>query len=548
MAGDKGYYRDLRGHIEALEERKLLVRVGRAIDKDNELHPLVRLQFRGLPEAQRRAFLFQNVVDSRGRKYEIPVLVGGLAASEDIYALGLQCEPEEIVARWQQAVSKPIEPILVSTAKVKEVVHRGDKLLDHGGLEEFPVPISTPGFDNAPYFTAACWITKDPETGTRNMGMYRAQIKGPLTTGLYIGDHNNTATNWGKANARGKPLEAAAVIGGPVAVAYAAIQTAPYGVDELGIAGALVGSPIPLVKAETVDLEVPADAEIVVEGLIHTDALEPEGSFGESHGYSDPRTLSPYFEVTAITHRREPIWVSIISQMTPSESSKTKQRAHESVALKLLRDHHGFKGVKRVVFFEPLLNRQYSVIKMRKVSAVEPWDAMYALLGTRTKPKIIVAVDDDIDPEDSMAVNWAIANRCQPHRDIRIIHPRPLPHGPLRFLADGQNYDTVDSALLIDATAKAAFPPISLPAQPYMERALEIWNELNLPALELKSPWYGYSLGNWTEEAQEEAKLALEGRHFETGKKLAARREPTPQGSRIEEARRKLRQRRDGGK
>ena len=543
-----GYYRDLRDHIKALADKGLLVEIDRVVNKDSELHPLVRLQFRGLPEEKRRAFLFRKITDARNRRYEIPVLVGGLAASEEIYALGLQCAPEEIVTRWNKALSNPVAPTSVKTGKVKEVIHTGKNLLDHGGLEEFPIPISTPGFDNAPYFTAACWITKDPDTGIRNMGMYRAQIKGPLHTGLYIGDGNNTATNWAKANARGKPLEAAAVIGGPVAVAYAAIQTVPYGIDELGIAGGLIDAPIPLVKAETVDLEVPADAEIVVEGLIHTDGLEPEGSFGESHGYSDPRTFSPYFEVTGITHRREPIWVSIISQLTPSESSKTKQRAYETSALKLLREHHGFKGVQRVVFYEQLLNRQYGVIKMKKVSDIEPWDAMYALLGTRTRSKIIVAVDDDIDAEDPMAVNWAIVNRSQPHRDIRIIQPRPLPHGPLRFIADGNSYDKTDSALLIDATAKGPFPPISLPAREYMEHAKELWKELDLPTLELKNPWFGYSLGLWTAEAQEEARLATEGRYFETGKKLVARREQTPPGSRIDDFRRQHRSHSDFAK
>ena len=548
MSPANGYYRDLRDHIKALADRGLLIEVDRVVNKDSELHPLVRLQFRGLPEAKRRAFLFRKITDARNRSYEIPVLVGGLAASEEIYALGLQCAPEEIVTRWNKALSNPIAPTMVKTGKVKEVIHTGKNLLDHGGLEEFPIPISTPGFDNAPYFTAACWITKDPDTGTRNMGMYRAQIKGPLHTGLYIGDGNNTATNWAKANARGKPLEAVAVIGGPVAVAYAAIQTVPYGVDELAIAGGLIDAPIPLVKAETVDLEVPADAEIVVEGLIHTDGLEPEGSFGESHGYSDPRTFSPYFEVTGITHRREPIWVSIISQLTPSESSKTKQRAYETYALKLLREHHGFKGVQRVVLYEQLLNRQYGVIKMKKVSDIEPWDSMYALLGTRTRSKIIVAVDEDIDAEDPMAVNWAIVNRSQPHRDMRIIQPRPLPHGPLRFLADGNSYDKTDSALLIDATAKGPFPPISLPAREYMEHAKELWKELDLPTLELKNPWFGYSLGLWTAEAQEEARLAAEGRHFETGEKLVARREPTPPGSRIDEFRRQHRSHSDFAK
>src|SRR5688572_9897284 len=173
-------YRDLRVHIEALEERGLLRRITQQINKDTELHPLVRLQFRGLPEARRTAFLFENVVDSRGKRFDIPVLVGGLAASEDVYAIGLQCEPHEIVDRWDRALSNPIEPELRETGPVKEVIHRGDSLLEHGGLDEFPVPISTPGFDNAPYFNAACWVTKDPESGARNMGMYRAQIKSPL--------------------------------------------------------------------------------------------------------------------------------------------------------------------------------------------------------------------------------------------------------------------------------------------------------------------------------------------------------------------------------
>jgi 4-hydroxy-3-polyprenylbenzoate decarboxylase len=544
----KNFIRDVREHIKALEEKDLLIRVKRSINKDTELHPLVRLQFRGLPEEKRRAFIFENVTDSKNNNYKIPVLLGGLAASDKIYAIGLQCEPEEIVERWERALSKPIEPELVKTGPIKEVVHRGEHLLEHGGLEEFPVPISTPGFDNAPYFTAACWITKDPETGTRNMGMYRAQIKGSKSTGLMLGDANNTALNWAKANARGKPLEAAAVIGGPAAIAYAGIQAVPYGVDELAIAGGLLGCPLPVVKAETVDIEVPADAEIVIEGLLHTDALEPEGAFGESHGYCDPRSLSPYFEVTAITHRRSPIWVSIISQLTPSESSKTKQQAYETLALRLLRDHHGLKGVKKVVLHEALLNRQYAVIKMNKLHNIEPWDAMYALLGNKARSKIIVAVDEDIDAEDPSTVNWAIVNRCQPHRDMRIIYPRQLPHGPIRSVADGKQYDTVDSALLIDATVKAPFPPISLPARQYMEHALKIWEELNLPSLNLRSPWYGYSLGMWEDESEKEAALAAQGDYFQTGSKLEQRRVPTPPGSRIVEVRRKARDRGDGPK
>ena len=121
----KNFIRDVREHIKALEEKDLLIRVKRSINKDTELHPLVRLQFRGLPEEKRRAFIFENVTDSKNNNYKIPVLLGGLAASDKIYAIGLQCEPEEIVERWERALSKPIEPELVKTGPIKEVVHCG---------------------------------------------------------------------------------------------------------------------------------------------------------------------------------------------------------------------------------------------------------------------------------------------------------------------------------------------------------------------------------------------------------------------------------------
>src|ERR1044072_7243453 len=116
-------YHDLRAHIEALEKHGLLIRVKHPINKDTELHPLVRLQFRGLPEETRKAFLFENVHDSRGKKFVTAVLVGGLAASEEIYALGLQCHRNEIADRWQKALGHPIKPELVKTGKVKEVIH-----------------------------------------------------------------------------------------------------------------------------------------------------------------------------------------------------------------------------------------------------------------------------------------------------------------------------------------------------------------------------------------------------------------------------------------
>src|SRR5437899_12219373 len=128
-----GYYKDLREHVAALDEAGLLVKIDELINKDTELMPVVRWQFRGLSEDERRAFMFTHLTDVKGRKYEIPVAVGTLAASRQIYGFGLQCKPDEIVDRWNMAQSNPIPPKIVENAVVHEEVYRGASLMDKGG-------------------------------------------------------------------------------------------------------------------------------------------------------------------------------------------------------------------------------------------------------------------------------------------------------------------------------------------------------------------------------------------------------------------------------
>lgn len=509
-------YADLREFIAVLDAHGKLCRVHKRINKDTELHPLVRWQFRGLAEEQRQGFLFDNVTDGRNRNYNGRVLVGGLSSSAAIYCLGLKCQPDEVPDRWAYALEHLVPPVMVDSGPAQEEVHLGAELLAHGGLFEFPVPISTPGFDNGPYITAGHWITKDPETGRRNVGNYRGLIKGPDRSGLMTGTPQDLSAHWEKCRRLGRPLEAAVVIGTVPAVSYAATQKVPPDVDEIALAGGLMGAPVPMVRCKTVDLEVPASSEIVLEGVIPTDYLEEEGPFGESMGHIDPRTLSLVFELTCVTHRKDPIWVSIISQLTPSESSKIKAMGMATLIRRYL-VNKGFDSVRDVHLIEPLVNlRPYVAVSLEKRTDREPWDVMHAVLdyGDRIG-KMIVAVDEDIDVTDPVAVTWAITHRSQPHKDFQFVLDRPFGATPIGIVVNhpSSRYDSRESSVLIDATRKADFPPLSLPRREFMERAREIWEELELPALRPQRPWFGYEMGLWPAELAHEAELAARSEH-----------------------------------
>ncbi|MGB7176948.1 MAG: UbiD family decarboxylase, partial [Xanthobacteraceae bacterium] len=269
---------DFQEHLARLEADGLLLRVERPINKDTELHPLVRWQFQGgLKEEQRRAFLFTNVTDSTGRRYDMPVAIGALAASAEIYAVGMGRPVNEIGDAWLHAINNPIAPTVVTAAPCQEVVIKGDALRKpDGGLKLLPVPISTPGYDAAPYLTATLCITKDPETGVRNMGMYRAQLKATDRLGVRMAARPGGAggyLHWQKHRKLKTPMPIAIVVGCAPVVVFTGPQKLPIDCDEMAVAGGLAGAPIRTVKAVTVDLDIPADAECVVEGLIDPELL-----------------------------------------------------------------------------------------------------------------------------------------------------------------------------------------------------------------------------------------------------------------------------------
>jgi 4-hydroxy-3-polyprenylbenzoate decarboxylase len=298
-------------------------------------------------------------------------------------------------------------------------------------------------------------------------------------------------------------------------------QKLPIDLDEMAVAGGLAGAPIRIVKCVTVDLDVPADAEIVIEGLIDPELLEPEGPFGESHGHIALEDYNMSVQVTAITHKRKPVYVSVLSEVTPSESSVMKRVAYEPRFLAHLRDELSIKGVRRVVMHEPLTNLR-KVIFVQFAPGVPRTEIWRALHGTATLQadcgKYVIAVSEDIDPESTDAVFWSLAYRANPIDDVHITRHRAAGHGP----KSGPRGE--ESTLLIDATLKEPAPPLALPKREFMERARKIWDELGLPALKPQSPWHGYSLGDWDAMWDVYASRAVAGEWEETGKETLARR------------------------
>ncbi|MEK9645930.1 MAG: UbiD family decarboxylase, partial [Alphaproteobacteria bacterium] len=518
--------RDLQQHIEELKARDLLYEIDEPVNKDTEMSALVRWQFRGgLREADRKAFLFNNPTDSKGRKYDIPVVIGALAANQDIYATGMDAEVSDISAKWDHAIANPIAPRLVNEAPCHDVIIEGDDLTaEEGGLVRLPIPLSTPGFDSTPTLAATNVITKNPDTGTQNMGTYRAGLKASNRLVVRMATRVGGAEgymHWKMHKARGEKLPCAIVVGCPPYVAFMGPQKLPIGMEELSVAGGLAGEPINVVRARTVDLLVPAEAELVIEGFVDTEHLEPEGPFGESHGHVALEEMNLPMQVTAITHRKNAVIPSYISQVAPSESSVIKRVAYEPLFKAHLRDHLGIKGVKRVQLHEPLTGLlRVTIIQLEpETPRTEVWRALYGAASFKGDcGKITIAVNEDIDADNADAILWAMGYRLNPAEDVEILKHRGQGHGPRR-----EHKGEEDSTLLIDATMKSPMPPLALPTKPYMEAGKELWEKLGLPPLKPESPWHGYSLGDWSQAWTEAAQRAADSEWLENGRRTLQR-------------------------
>jgi 4-hydroxy-3-polyprenylbenzoate decarboxylase len=467
-------YQDLREYLAALEMRGKLHHVKKEVDPGWEVAAVMRRVFQRVSPARRPALMFERI-----KGHHMPLVAGILGASPEVYALALETTVDKIADKWAHAQSHPIPPVRVSTGPVKAVIRAGDQV----DVTKLPLCVWTRGQDPAPYVTGPCVISKDPETGERNMGTYRLMQKGPRTFGLFLSNTwRDMYAHLMKNERQGKPTPCAVVIGCDPPVPLTSV--ARIRGDELGVAGALRGAPLEVVTCETNDLEVPAHAEIVIEGIVPAGVREPEGPFGEYTGYMGASGPSFVLEVTCITHRTDPIYQAFFSQMPPSESSCIRGTGRDIALLKHLsrdlrlpvRDVHLLEAGGGAAFLAVSLRRDHPALPQRVMWAVWAYDPSFS--------KWVVVVDEDIDIRDHFQLLWAMSWHVQPERDVYVNRDTPTVALDPSLAEDDVDQDerktVLSSKVGVDATRKHTFPARSIPPQEDLDRVDAHWDQYGI--------------------------------------------------------------------
>lgn len=466
-------YSDFQAYLNVLEQRGLLTRVTRAVDKDWEIAAVCRVHFQDIPTNERSALMFTNI-----KGFETPLVAGALGGSPYIYAAALESTVDQVLDRWSRGIKSPLAPERVRDGLCHENVLLGEAC----DLQRFPHPIWTVGRDPGPYITSPYIISKDPETGVRNVGTYRLQVKGPRRMGMMTTGRKGIDVHVRKNAAAGKDTEVAIVIGADPVVGLVSVTTFPENHDELAIAGGIRQEPLPVVRCRTVDLEVPATAEIVIEGHVISGVREAEGPFGEYTGYMSEHGDNYVVEVSAITFRNNPVYQVFVSQMPPSESSCIRSLGWSMTIFKHLRDVLGLP-VTDVFLSEWSGSSTHLAIAMKKTHEGQPVQAMHGAWSILpASGKFTVVVDSDIDIRDPGAVEWAQAWHVQPDRDV-YIQRGTIPVG-LDPSQPKQGFGTparaISSKIGIDATRKGPYPPPSVPPKEHLQRVRSVWNEYGI--------------------------------------------------------------------
>ncbi len=442
--------RDLREWIALLEREGELVRVQAEVDPYLEVTEIVDRTVK----AKGPALLFENVKGARH-----PLLINqfgterrmclgfGVKSLDDVAArLGevFEMQPPQGLIEKVKGLQKlksiaDSRPKLVRSGPSQEIVLTGDDV----DLDVLPILHCWPG-DPAPFITLPAVITNDPRTGTRNVGMYRMQKIDRHTTFMHWQLHKDGAADW---RGMGERLEVAVAFGLDPITAYSASAPLPKHIDEFMLAGFLRGDAVELVKGKTVDLEVPAHAEIVMEGYIQKGELGVEGPFGDHTGYYSPAEPFPLFHLTAITMRRDAIYPAIIVGKPPAED-EWLAKATERIFLPAIR-----MTVPEIVDYDlPTAGTFHNcaIVSMRKTYPGHARKVIHAVwsLGLLSLTKCVVVVDEHVNVHDYQEVFFKVCANVDPERDIVITK------GPLDQLDHAPTLEAFGGKMGIDATHK----------------------------------------------------------------------------------------------
>ncbi len=375
--------------------------------------------------------------------HDIPV-ISGLVSSRAWMAETMGVSQDELLGRYQDAAEAPLAWREVSDAPVQAKVHRD---VDLNRL--LPVPTHNE-HDSGPYITAGLLISRDPETGVQNVSINRCQISGPDRIGVLILPRHTMAF-YQNAEAAKRPLEVAIVIGVDPLTLLASQAIVPLGHDELEIAGALHGTPLEVVKCVSNEVRVPAAAEIVVEGRILLDAMEPEGPFGEFPQYYGLRDDRHVIQVDAVTHRAKPLFHTIVGGAL--EHLVLGEIPREATLLTHLK--RSFPSVVDVHLPLGGVCRYHLVVQIDKRQEGEAKNIIMGAFAGHYDVKQVVVVDTDVNIHDPDEVQWAIATRFQADRDLVVIG------GAQGSKLDPTADDGISAKMGLDATVPLAADPFT---------------------------------------------------------------------------------------
>jgi len=375
--------------------------------------------------------------------HSIPV-VSGLVSDRGWMAEAMGVEPADMLARFQEAALEPVPCRETTAAPAQEVVHRQVDL-----LKQLPLPTHNE-HDGGPYISAGLMITRNPRTGKQNVTIHRCQVNGPDRLGVLLLPRHTHAF-FEMAEEAGQPLDAAIVVGIDPLTLLASQAIVPLDQDELEIAGALQGRPLPVVKCLNSEIRVPAEAEIVIEGRFLPSVRELEGPFGEFPQYYGPRAKRHVMEVTAVTHRKDAIFHTIVGGGL--EHLLLGAIPKEATLLAHLK--RNFPNVLDVHLSPGGVMRYHLFVKIKKRQEGEAKNVMMGAFAGSFDLKQVVVVDEDVDIHNPTEVEWAVATRFQADRDLLVV---PESQGSK---LDPSTRDGVGAKMGIDATKPVAAPEMT---------------------------------------------------------------------------------------